>query len=81
MKRTPEGVRGLIHRLGFQNLPAAPSIRRLRTHSTKSFSELAPAAVPDGLDPGKVKIWLQDDARAGQTSMLAQPWARRGRRP
>ena len=46
-----------------------------------TFSELAAAAVPEGVDPGKVEIWFQDEARAGQKGMLARLWARRGTRP
>ncbi len=44
----------------------------------KAFCELVAAAVPEGVDPGTVKIWFQDVARAGQTGVLARFRARKG---
>ncbi len=85
VKYTLEGVRSLIRRLGFRSLSprpihpkADPEAQEIFRHT---FSELAAAAVPEAVDPERVEIWFQDEARAGQKGMLARLWARKGTRP
>ena len=82
---TLEGARGLIHRLGFRSLSPRPIHPKANPEAQETFrntfSELAAAAVPEAVDPGRVEIWFQDEARAGQKGMLARLWARKGTRP
>ena len=82
---TPEGVRGLIHRSGFQNLtprpihpkenPVAQEIFR------REFGTLAMKAALAGVATEKVEIGFQDKARAGQEGMLSRVWGPVGTRP
>jgi hypothetical protein len=34
-----------------------------------------------GIDPSKIEIWFQDEARIGQKNKITRRWARRGTRP
>ena len=60
-----EGVRRPVRRMGFRR----DSVR------------LARKAVPDGVAPEDVSVYLQDGARVGRKGMLSRVRARRGTRP
>ncbi|MDE0306947.1 MAG: IS630 family transposase [Albidovulum sp.] len=85
VKFTLEGVRGLIRRLGFRHLSPRPfhpkSDAAAQEKFRRDFKALAMETVPKGVDPGRVEVWFQDEARAGQKGMLARLWARKGTRP
>ena len=80
-----EGVRRLVRRPGFRHVSPRPFHTRSDPAAQEKFrresGELAMETAPRGVDPGKVEIWFQDEARAGQKGMLARLWARKGTRP
>ena len=80
-----EAVRSLIRALGFRRLsprPLHPKADQQKQEDFRNgFSAIAMDALPDGIDPARVDVWYQDEARLGQKGMLTRVWALRGSRP
>ena len=80
-----EGARRLVRRLGFRHMSPRPVHPRADPAAREGFrrdsSRLAREAVPDGVAPEDVPVYLQDGARVGRKGMLPGVRARKGTRP
>ncbi len=80
-----EGARRPVRRLGFRHMSPRPVHPRADPAAREGFRRdsvrLAREAVPDGVAPEDVPVYLQDEARVGQKGMLSRVWARKGTRP
>lgn len=47
----------------------------------ENFAEKAKEVLPENVDPDKVNIWFQDEARVGQRGTTTRVWADKGTRP
>ena len=79
-----EGVRKLLHRLGFRYVSPRPLRPRAdltaQQDFRKEFSSLASAAACEAV-AGPIELWFQDTSRAGQKDMHTLVWARKGSGP
>ena len=80
-----EGVRQPVRRLGFRHMSPRPVHPRADPAAREGFGgdsvRLAREAVPDGVAPEDVPVYLQDGARVGRKGMLPGVRARKGTRP
>ncbi len=80
-----EGARRPVRRPGFRHMSPRPVHPRADPAAREGFGgdsvRLAREAVPDGVAPEDVPVYLQDGARVGQKGMLSRVWARKGTRP
>ncbi len=80
-----EGARRPVRRPGFRHMSPRPVHPRADPAAREGFRRdsvrLAREAVPDGVAPEDVPVYLQDGARVGQKGMLSRVWARKGTRP
>ena len=82
---TLEGARRLVRRLGFRHMSPRPVHPRADPAAREGFRRdsvrLAREAVPGGVAPEDVLVYLQDEARVGRKGMLSRVRARKGTRP
>ncbi len=80
-----EGARRPVRRLGFRHMSPRPVHPRADPAARVGFRgasvRLAREAVPDGVAPEDVPVYLQDGARVGRKGMLSRVRARKGTRP
>ncbi len=80
-----EGARQLVRRLGFRHMSPRPVHPKADPAAREGFGgdsvRLAREAVPDGVAPEDVPVYLQDGARVGRKGMLSKVRARKGTRP
>ncbi len=83
--RALEGARQLVRRMGFRHMSPRPVHPRADPAAREGFRRdsvrLAREAVPDGVAPEDVLVYLQDGARVGRKGMLPGVRARKGTRP
>ena len=80
-----EGARRPVRRPGFRHMSPRPVHPRADPAAREGFGgdsvRLAREAVPDGVAPEDVPVYLQDGARVGRKGMPSRVWARKGTRP
>ncbi len=80
-----EGARRPVRRPGFRHMSPRPVHPRADPAAREGFGgdsvRLAREAVPDGVAPEDVPVYLQDGARVGRKGMLPGVRARKGTRP
>ena len=85
VRYTVEGVRRLIHRLGFRHVSPRPVHPKAKPQAQeefrRNFAQLVREAVPDDVSMDNVLVHFQDEARVGQKGILSRVWARKGTRP